>query len=148
MLSALRPDLKICGRTLLGSLPPKHQQMEDHYFGRIPSRVLAAMSEAELELFKVGVPIKTRHNEVAPAQFEMAPIFEDATVAVDHNLLTMDVLHRVAHRHKLKVILVIPLNRHMYCITILYRSCSMKSHFKVSTVPASIVTGRWQLITA
>lgn len=103
-LYALRPDLKICGRTLLGSLPPKHQQMEDHYFGRIPSRVLAAMSEAELELFKLGVPVKTRHNEVAPAQFELAPIFEDATVAVDHNLLTMDVLHRVAHRHKLKVL--------------------------------------------
>lgn len=101
-LYALRPDLKICGRTLLGSLPPKHQQMEDHYFGRIPTRVLACMSECELELFKLGVPIKTRHNEVAPAQFEMAPIFEDATVAVDHNLLTMDVVHRVAHRHKLK----------------------------------------------
>ena len=103
-LYALRPDLKICGRTLLGSVPPKHQQMEDHYFGRIPSRVLAALSECELELYKLGVPIKTRHNEVAPAQFEMAPIFEEAPLAVDHNLLTMDVLHRVAHRHKLKVL--------------------------------------------
>lgn len=77
--------------------------MEDHYFGRIPSRVMAAISEAELELYKLGVPIKTRHNEVAPAQFEMAPIFEDAPVAVDHNLVLMDVLHRVAHRHRLKV---------------------------------------------
>jgi glutamine synthetase len=102
-LYALRPDLKIAGRTLLGSLPPKHQQLEDHYFGRVPTRVLAAMSECELELYKLGVPIKTRHNEVAPAQFEMAPIFEEAHLAVDHNLLTMDVLHRVAHRHKLKV---------------------------------------------
>lgn len=78
-LYALRPDLKMTGRTLLGTLPPKHQQLEDHYFGRIPSRVLATISEAELELYKLGVPIKTRHNEVAPAQFEMAPIFEEAT---------------------------------------------------------------------
>ncbi|KAG5462968.1 MAG: hypothetical protein BJ554DRAFT_2589, partial [Olpidium bornovanus] len=103
-LYALRPDLKVCGRTLLGSTPAKHQQMEDHYFGRIPSRVLSTMSEAELELWKLGVPVKTRHNEVAPAQFEVAPIFEEAMIAVDHNLLTMDVLHRVAHRHKLKVL--------------------------------------------
>jgi len=103
-LYALRPDLKICGRTLVGSLPPKHQQLEDHYFGQIPSRVLAAISESELELFKIGVPIKTRHNEVAPAQFEMAPIFEQAPLAVDHNLITMDIIHRVAHRHKLKAL--------------------------------------------
>ncbi|OZJ01810.1 hypothetical protein BZG36_05163 [Bifiguratus adelaidae] len=103
-LYALRPDLKTTGRTLLGRLPPRHQQLEDHYFGRIPSRVLAAMSECELELYKLGVPIKTRHNEVAPAQFEMAPIFEEAMIAVDHNLLTMDVMHKVAHRHKLKVL--------------------------------------------
>lgn len=103
-LYALRQDLKVCGRTLLGSVPAKHQQMEDHYFGKIPSRVLATMSEAELELWKLGVPVKTRHNEVAPAQFEVAPIFEEAMIAVDHNLLTMDVLHRVAHRHKLKVL--------------------------------------------
>jgi glutamine synthetase len=102
---ARRPDLKITGRTLLGCVPPKHQQLEDHYFGRIPSRVLAAMSETELELWKLGVPIKTRHNEVAPAQFEMAPIFEEASLAVDHNLMTMDVLQRVAHRHGLKAIL-------------------------------------------
>ena len=101
---SLRPDLKITGRTLLGQVPPKHQQMEDHYFGRIPTRVLATMSEVELELWRLGVPLKTRHNEVAPAQFEMAPVFEEATVAVDHNLLIMDVLHRVAHRHKLKVL--------------------------------------------
>ncbi|KAI7861590.1 hypothetical protein BDF14DRAFT_1867280 [Spinellus fusiger] len=103
-LYSLRPDLKIAGRTLLGGLPPRHQQLEDHYFGKMPTRVLAAISECELELAKLGVPIKTRHNEVAPAQFEVAPIFEEAIQAVDHNLLTMDVLHRVAHRHKLKVL--------------------------------------------
>ncbi|KAI8148050.1 hypothetical protein BJV82DRAFT_507663 [Fennellomyces sp. T-0311] len=103
-LYTLRPDLKITGRTLLGGLPPRHQQLEDHYFGKIPTRVLAAISECEHELAKLGVPIKTRHNEVAPAQFEVAPIFEEAMQAVDHNLLTMDILHRVAHRHKLKVL--------------------------------------------
>jgi len=100
----MRPDLKICGRTLLGSVPPKHQQLEDHYFGQIPSRVLACLSETELELYKLGVPVKTRHNEVAPNQFEMAPIFESASVAVDHNLILMETLHQVAHRHKLKVL--------------------------------------------
>jgi glutamine synthetase len=99
-----RPDLKVCGRTLLGQVPPKHQQLEDHYFGNIPSRVLATISEAELELWKLGVPVKTRHNEVAPNQFEIAPIFEEANLAVDHNLLTMEVLHKVSHRHKLKVL--------------------------------------------
>ncbi|ORY36076.1 glutamine synthetase/guanido kinase [Neocallimastix californiae] len=103
-LCTLRPDLKICGRTLVGSVPPKHQQLEDHYFGKMPTRVLACISEAEIELFKLGVPMKTRHNEVAPGQFEMAPIFEESALAVDHNLLTMEVLHRVAHRHKLKVL--------------------------------------------
>ncbi|KAG0095889.1 hypothetical protein BGZ93_005281 [Podila epicladia] len=103
-LYVLRPDLKITGRTLVGALPAKHQQMEDHYFGHIPSRVLATMSEAELELYKLGVPIKTRHNEVAPQQFELAPIFEETSLAVDHNLLTMDVLSKVAHRNNLKVL--------------------------------------------
>ncbi|KAI8929747.1 glutamine synthetase type III N terminal-domain-containing protein [Entophlyctis helioformis] len=100
----LRPDLKITGRTLIGVVPPKHQQLEDHYFGQIPSRVIAAMSETELELYKLGVPLKTRHNEVAPNQFEAAPIFEEASVAVDHNLVLMETLHQVAHRHKLKVL--------------------------------------------
>ncbi|KAJ3152001.1 hypothetical protein HDU89_001648 [Geranomyces variabilis] len=100
----LRPDLKITGRTLVGTVPPKHQQLEDHYFGQIPSRVLAAISEAELELYKLGVPVKTRHNEVAPNQFEIAPIFEEASVAIDHNLVLMETLHQVAHRHKLKVL--------------------------------------------
>ncbi|KAG0300733.1 hypothetical protein BGZ98_008937 [Dissophora globulifera] len=103
-LYSLRPDLKHTGRTLIGNLPPKHQQMDDHYFGRVPSKVMATMSEAELELFRLGVPIKTRHNEVAPQQFECAPIFEEASLAVDHNLLTMDVLSKVAHKNKLKVL--------------------------------------------
>ncbi|KAI9506480.1 hypothetical protein GGI25_005552 [Coemansia spiralis] len=103
-LYSLRPDLKITGRTLVGQLPPRHQQLEDHYFGRIPSRVMSAISELELECLRLGIPIKTRHNEVAPAQFEVAPIFEEASVAVDHNLLTMDVLHKVAHRHNLRVL--------------------------------------------
>ncbi|KAF9282264.1 hypothetical protein BGZ68_006100 [Mortierella alpina] len=103
-LYSLRPDLKHTGRTLIGNLPPKHQQMDDHYFGRIPSKVMATMSEAELELFRLGVPVKTRHNEVAPQQFELAPIFEEASLAVDHNLLTMDVLSKVAHKNKLKVL--------------------------------------------
>ncbi|KAJ3241592.1 hypothetical protein HDU81_000131 [Chytriomyces hyalinus] len=100
----LRPDLKIAGRTLIGVPPPKHQQLEDHYFGQIPSRVLACIAEAEYELARIGVPVKTRHNEVAPNQFEVAPIFEEASIAVDHNLATMEVLHQVAHRHKLKVL--------------------------------------------
>jgi glutamine synthetase len=99
---AQRPDLKITGRSLIGNVPPKHQQLEDHYFGQMPSRVLAAISETELELYKLGVPVKTRHNEVAPNQFEMAPIFEEAIVAVDHNLVLMETLHQVAHRHGLK----------------------------------------------
>lgn len=101
---AMRPDLKMTGRTLLGAMPPKHQQLEDHYFASMPPHVLAAISEAELELWKLGVPIKTRHNEVAPKQFEVAPIFEEASVAVDHNMLTMEVLDRVARRHQLRAL--------------------------------------------
>lgn len=102
---SLRPDLKICGRALLGNLPPKHQQLEDHYFGHMPQHVLSFMSEMELELLKLGVPLKTRHNEVAPAQFEVAPIFEEVMVAVDHNLLTMNTIQRVADRHGLRALL-------------------------------------------
>ncbi|KAJ2763426.1 hypothetical protein IWQ56_004843, partial [Coemansia nantahalensis] len=101
---SLRPDLKITGRTLVGQLPPRHQQLEDHYFGRIPGRVMRAISEVELECLRLGIPVKTRHNEVAPGQFEIAPIFEEASTAVDHNLLTMDILHKVAHRHNLRVL--------------------------------------------
>ncbi|KAJ9063979.1 hypothetical protein DSO57_1035197 [Entomophthora muscae] len=103
-LVAQRPDIKITGRSLIGHLPPKHQQLEDHYFGGIPSRVLKTINDAELELYKLGVPVKTRHNEVAPGQFEIAPIFEEAGLAVDHNLLTMDVIHKAAMRNHLQVL--------------------------------------------
>jgi glutamine synthetase len=91
-----RPDLINAGRTLFGAKPPKGQEMEDHYFGSIPDRVLAFMMEVERELYKVGVPIKTRHNEVAPSQYEVAPIFENANVATDHQMMTMEMLRRTA----------------------------------------------------
>lgn len=97
----LRPDLMLAGRTLLGRLPPRGQQLEDHYFGSIKPRILAFMAEVEHELYKLGVPCKTRHNEVAPSQCEMAPIFENANVAADHNQLVVEVLRTVARRHKL-----------------------------------------------
>ncbi len=96
-----RPDLINAGRTLFGAKPPKGQEMEDHYFGSIPDRVLAYMQECERELYKVGVPIKTRHNEVAPGQFEVAPIFENANVATDHQMMTMEMLKRVAPKYGL-----------------------------------------------
>ena len=97
--AALRPDLLMTGRTLLGSSSARGQQLEDHYFGSIPSRIKAYMQEVEFELYKLGIPVKTRHNEVAPSQFELAPIFEDMNIASDHNLLTMEVLKRVALKH-------------------------------------------------
>lgn len=100
-----RPDLVMTGRTLLGGQPPRGQQLEDHYFGSVPSRVLAFMQEMEFELFKVGIPAKTRHNEVAPSQFEVAPIFEEANVAVDHNQLLMEVMRKVAERHNFAVLM-------------------------------------------
>jgi glutamine synthetase len=102
---SLRPDLVMTGRTLLGSQPPKGQQLEDHYFGAIPSRVQAFMSEMEHELYKLGVPVKTRHNEVAPSQFETAPIFEEANVSTDHNQLVMEILRKIATRHNFAMLL-------------------------------------------
>ncbi len=96
-----RPDLMQTGRTVFGAPPPKHQQMEDHYFGSIKPRVLAFMTEVERELWKLGIPAKTRHNEAAPAQFEIAPRFEELNLAVDHNMLIMEVLRVVADRHNL-----------------------------------------------
>ena len=102
---ALRPDLVMTGRTLLGAPAARGQQLEDHYFGAIPSRISNFMREAEFELFKLGVPVKTRHNEVAPSQFELAPIFEDVNIACDHNLITMEVLKKVAGRHGLACLL-------------------------------------------
>lgn len=100
-----REDLLACDRTLFGAKPPKGQQLEDHYFGSIPTRVIAFMSESEGELYRLGVPIKTRHNEVAPGQFEIAPIFETANVASDHQMLVMETLRKVAARHNLACIL-------------------------------------------
>ncbi|MCK6477600.1 MAG: glutamine synthetase III, partial [Phycisphaerales bacterium] len=100
-----RPDLMACDRTLFGARPPKGQQLEDHYFGSIPSRVLAFMNEAERELYRLGVPVKTRHNEVAPCQFEVAPLYEMANIACDHQMLVMETLKRVAPRHGLQCIL-------------------------------------------
>jgi glutamine synthetase len=100
-----RPDLVLCGRTVFGHGPAKGQQLEDHYFGSIPERVYAFMRDYEEEAYKLGIPLRTRHNEVAPSQFECAPIFEEANLAVDHNTLLMDVMTRVASRHKLRVLL-------------------------------------------
>lgn len=97
-----RPDLITAGRCLFGAKPPKGQEMEDHYWGSIRERVLAFMMDAEAELYKLGVPVKTRHNEVAPAQFEVAPIFETSNVASDHNMLLMEVFRRTAQRHGLR----------------------------------------------
>ncbi|NLE42713.1 MAG: glutamine synthetase type III [Lentisphaerae bacterium] len=100
-----RPDLLQTGRTLFGAPPPKHQQLEDHYFGAIKPRIIQFMTEVEQELWKLGIPAKTRHNEVAPAQFELAPVFEDLNVAVDHNMLVMETLRQVADRHGLVCLL-------------------------------------------
>jgi glutamine synthetase len=100
-----RPDLINAGRTLFGAKPPKGQEMEDQYFGSIPERVLACMAEVELELFKVGVPVKTRHNEVAPSQYEIAPVFENANLSVDHQMMTMETLKRIAPKYGLACLL-------------------------------------------
>ncbi len=100
-----RPDLLTAGRTLFGAKPPKGQELEDHYFGAIPERVLACMLETERELFKLGVPVKTRHNEVAPSQYEIAPLHENANVATDHQQLIMLTLKRVAARYGLTCLL-------------------------------------------
>ena len=103
-LAAARPDITLTGRTLLGHASAKGQQLDDHYFGSIPTRVLAYLKHLEQECLVLGIPIKTRHNEVAPNQFEIAPIFEEANLAVDHNSLLMDVMEKVAERHYFKVL--------------------------------------------
>jgi len=102
---SLRPDLVMGGRTLIGAPPPRGQQLEDHYFGGIPERVQACIAEVEYELYRLGVPIVTRHNEVAPCQFEMAPVFEETDIATDHNQLVMAILRKVAMRHGLVALL-------------------------------------------
>lgn len=99
-----RPDLVMSGRTVFGHHPARGQQLDDHYFGAIPSRVYNYMKDFEIECLKLGIPVSTRHNEVAPSQFEVAPIYEDINVATDHNSLMMDVMERVAERHDLKVL--------------------------------------------
>ncbi len=100
-----RPDLYQSGRTIFGATPAKHQQMNDHYFGSIPSRILNFMNDVEKELWRLGIPAKTRHNEVAPAQFELAPIFEEVNLACDHNMLIMETLRNVADRYGLVCLL-------------------------------------------
>ena len=104
-LAKARPDLVLTGRTVFGHAPAKGQQLEDHYFGAIPERMYAYMRDLERECYKLGIPLRTRHNEVAPAQFECAPIFEEINLAVDHNTLLMDVMTRVAKRHNLMVLM-------------------------------------------
>lgn len=99
-----RPDLVITGKTLLGHSPAKGQQLDDHYFGSIPTRVMNFMKELEIECMKLGIPVTTRHNEVAPNQFELAPMFEEVNVAVDHNSLLMDIMARVAHKHHFHIL--------------------------------------------
>ncbi len=100
-----RPDLYLTGRTLFGHMSAKNQQLDDHYFGSIPERVLAYMQDFETESIKLGIPLKTRHNEVAPSQFECAPIYEEINLAIDHNSLLMDLMDKVARRHNFKVLL-------------------------------------------
>ncbi len=102
---AARPDLQLAGRALVGHAPARGQQLDDHYFGSIPERAIEFMKELEYESRILGIPVKTRHNEVAPAQYEFAPVFEEANVAVDHNSLFMDLMEKVARRHNFRVLL-------------------------------------------
>ncbi len=103
-LAYSRPDIIMTGRTLIGGAAAKGQQLDDHYFGVIPQRAISFMKELEKECTKLGIPVKTRHNEVAPNQFELAPVFEEANLAVDHNLLLMDVMEKIADKHHFKVL--------------------------------------------
>jgi len=105
ILAASRPDIMLTGRTLFGHSPAKGQQLDDHYFGTIPNRAMAYMRDLENECMLLGIPVKTRHNEVAPNQFELAPIYEEANLAVDHNSLLMDVMQKIAERHNFKVLM-------------------------------------------
>ncbi len=104
-LWAIRPDLVLTGRTLMGHESAKNQQLEDHYFGAIPARVIAFMKDLEYECLRLGIPLKTRHNEVAPNQFELAPVYEEANMANDHNQLLMTIMDKIARRHKFRVLL-------------------------------------------
>lgn len=104
-LRNLRPDLVLCGRTVFGMCPPKGQELQDHYFGAVQERVLGFMQDFEIHALQLGIPVKTRHNEVAPAQHEVAPVFEKASVAIDHNLLLMEIMRRTAAKHQLSCLL-------------------------------------------
>jgi len=104
-LAASRPDITLTGRTLLGHSPAKGQQLDDHYFGTIPNRAMSYMRDLETECMLLGIPVKTRHNEVAPNQFELAPIYDEANLAVDHNSLLMDVMDKIGQRHNFKVLI-------------------------------------------
>ena len=128
-LYAARPDLLLTGRTLMGHESSKNQQLEDHYFGAIPTRVAAFMQDLEIESLKLGIPVKTRHNEVAPNQFELAPIYEECNLANDHNLLLMSLMRKIARAHGF-----------MYCYT---RSLS-----RGLTVPENTTTGHLVQIQA
>jgi len=119
-----RPDLINAGRTLFGAKPPKGQELEDQYFGAIPERVLACMLETERELYKLGVPVKTRHNEVAPAQYELAPVYENANLAADHQYLTMVMLQRVAQK---------------YGMTCLLHEKALRGHQRLGQAPQLVV---------
>ena len=121
-----REDLRLCGRTLFGSRPPKGQELDDHYYGAIKPRVAAYMQELDEELWKLGVLSKTKHNEVAPAQHEMAPVYTDANTACDHNQLTMEIMKKVADATG-------------WCV------CCTRSPSPESTAPVSTITGRWEL---
>ncbi|RAP31643.1 glutamine synthetase type III [Candidatus Marinamargulisbacteria bacterium SCGC AG-343-D04] len=99
-----RPDLMICGRTVFGAAPSKGQLMDDHYFGAIQPKVMKFMNDLDKELYRYGIPVKTKHNEVAPNQFELAPLYEEMNLAIDHNLIVMDLMRRVAHKHKFLVL--------------------------------------------
>ncbi|MEN7551338.1 glutamine synthetase III [Rapidithrix thailandica] len=103
-LYSTRPDLVMCGRSVFGHQPPRGQQLDDHYFGSIPPRIFDFMRDFEIECHRLGIPVSTRHNEVAPSQFEVAPVFEEINVATDHNQLLMDVMNKVAEKHNLKVL--------------------------------------------
>ena len=104
-LYILRPDLMQTGRTLFGAPPVKHQQLEDHYFGSIQPRIISFMDDVDRELWRIGIPAKTRHNEVAPAQFELAPVFEELNVAIDHNMMIMEILRNTAEKHGFECLL-------------------------------------------
>ena len=103
-LAASRPDVMLTGRTLLGHSPSKNQDLNNHYFGSIPDRVGRYLKELENESNVLGIPVKTYHNEVAPSQYEIAPVFEEANLAVDHNALLMDLMNKIAHRHNFVVL--------------------------------------------